>query len=203
MSDPDNARKINRLEKATRRRSPAENAGRPEPSVNMDELRELIALLRENGLAEFELEREGFRVRLRRDSDFLVGSGGSGSASSAPAEKSPVGTSRTAPSGSQPAAAQIAPSHPGAQAESAASEDQDLHIIPSPIVGTFYRSSSPNAEPFVKIGSQVGPDSVVCIIEAMKLMNEIQAEASGEVSKIYVENGQPVEYGQPLFGLKR
>ncbi len=76
-------------------------------------------------------------------------------------------------------------------------------MIPSPIVGTFYRSASPNSDPFVKIGSRVEPDSVVCIIEAMKLMNEIQAETSGEVVKIYVENGQPVEYGQPLFGIKR
>ncbi|MGH9904751.1 MAG: acetyl-CoA carboxylase biotin carboxyl carrier protein, partial [Pyrinomonadaceae bacterium] len=78
-----------------------------------------------------------------------------------------------------------------------------LFMIPSPIVGTFYRSPSPNSDPFVKIGSHVEPDSVVCIIEAMKLMNEIQAETSGEVVKIYVENGQPVEYGQPLFGLRK
>jgi acetyl-CoA carboxylase biotin carboxyl carrier protein len=76
-------------------------------------------------------------------------------------------------------------------------------MIPSPIVGTFYRSASPNSDPFVKIGSRVEPDTVVCIIEAMKLMNEIQAETSGEIAKIYVENGQPVEYGQPLFGIKR
>jgi acetyl-CoA carboxylase biotin carboxyl carrier protein len=100
-------------------------------------------------------------------------------------------------------AAAVAPSHPGAKAETEASEDQDLHIISSPIVGTFYRAPSPNADSFVKIGSAVEPDSVVCIIEAMKLMNEIQAETSGEVIKIYVENGQPVEYGQPLFGIKK
>jgi acetyl-CoA carboxylase biotin carboxyl carrier protein len=88
-------------------------------------------------------------------------------------------------------------------ARSATQEDQDLQIIPSPIVGTFYRSRSPNAEPFVTVGSQVDQDSVVCIIEAMKLMNEIQAETTGMVAKIYVENGQPVEYGQPLFGIKK
>jgi acetyl-CoA carboxylase biotin carboxyl carrier protein len=70
-------------------------------------------------------------------------------------------------------------------------------------VGTFYRAASPNADSFVKIGSQVDSDTVVCIIEAMKLMNEITAETSGEVAKIYVENGQPVEYGQPLFGIKK
>ncbi|HYO91535.1 MAG TPA: acetyl-CoA carboxylase biotin carboxyl carrier protein, partial [Pyrinomonadaceae bacterium] len=78
-----------------------------------------------------------------------------------------------------------------------------LHIINSPIVGTFYRTPSPTAEPFVRIGSHVEPDTTVCIIEAMKLMNEIQAETTGEVVKIYVENGQPVEYGQPLFGIKQ
>ncbi|HEY6121166.1 MAG TPA: acetyl-CoA carboxylase biotin carboxyl carrier protein [Pyrinomonadaceae bacterium] len=201
MSDPENVRKASKFEKTSRRRSANESLSRPEPSVNMDELRELIALLRENGLAEFELEREGFRVRLRRDSDFLV-SGGSGNASTSPqtAEKASAAVARSSGTGSQSVSV---PAHPGAQAESAASEDQDLHIIPSPIVGTFYRSASPNADPFVKIGSQVGPDSVVCIIEAMKLMNEIQAETSGEVAKIYVENGQPVEYGQPLFGLKK
>ena len=93
--------------------------------------------------------------------------------------------------------------HPGANAEAAASADEDLQIITSPIVGTFYRSASPTSEPFVSLGSKVSPDTVVCIIEAMKLMNEIQAESSGEVVKIYVENGQPVEYGQPLFGISR
>ena len=76
-------------------------------------------------------------------------------------------------------------------------------MIPSPIVGTFYRAASPQAEAFVKIGSRVEPETIVCIIEAMKLMNEIQSETAGEVVKIYVENGQPVEYGQPLFGIKK
>jgi acetyl-CoA carboxylase biotin carboxyl carrier protein len=95
------------------------------------------------------------------------------------------------------------PTDPGTQAPAeATSQEQDVHIIPSPIVGTFYRSPSPNADPFVKIGSNVEHETVVCIIEAMKLMNEIQAEATGEVVKIYVENGQPVEYGQPLFGIR-
>ena len=168
---------------------------RPSASVNLDELRELIALMRENGLAELELEREEFRVRLRRDYD----QGESGH--SAPVA-SPVLAPATPVAAHAPAPA-AAPTHPGAQATTAASQDQDLHIIPSPIVGTFYRSPSPTADPFVKIGSNVEPESVVCIIEAMKLMNEIQAEASGEVVKIYVENGQPVEYGQPLFGIRQ
>ena len=163
----------------------------PAASVNLEELRELIALMRDNGLAELELEREEFRVRLRRES-----TGDSSHAASAP--PAPVAP----PPVPAPSPAPTSAAHPGAQATTAASQDQDLHIIPSPIVGTFYRSPSPNADPFVKIGSNVEHDSVVCIIEAMKLMNEIQAEASGEVVKIYVENGQPVEYGQPLFGIK-
>jgi acetyl-CoA carboxylase biotin carboxyl carrier protein len=172
------------------------------PSVNMDELRELIALLRENGLAELELEREDFRVRLRREGSQI--SGDNAQVAAAASASAPTNSANPAAAAANPSssAAASAPVHPGAQASTAASQDQDLHIIPSPIVGTFYRSPSPTAEPFVKIGSNVEPESVVCIIEAMKLMNEIQAEATGEVVKIYVENGQPVEYGQPLFGIK-
>jgi len=173
------------------------SASRPAASVNMEELRELIALLRDNGLAELELENEGFRVRLRCDSAGAEAGRFVETPSAAPASAPaapPIQAPAPAPSSG--------PAHPGTQASTEASQDQDLHIIPSPIVGTFYRSPSPTAEPFVKIGSNVEPDSVVCIIEAMKLMNEIQAEFAGEVVKIYVENGQPVEYGQPLFGIK-
>ena len=162
-------------------------AQKPPQSVNMEELRELIALLRDNGLAELELENEGFRVRLRRESEQT--------------ESSPAAVQHYVPAPA-PAPAPSGPAHPGTQATTAAAQDQDLHIIQSPIVGTFYRSPSPTAEAFVKIGSNVEPETVVCIIEAMKLMNEIQAETSGEVVKIYVENGQPVEYGQPLFGIQ-
>ena len=160
-------------------------------SVNMEELRELIALLRDNGLAELELEREDFRVRLRREGVSFSGDHSQYIAVPAPVASAPA-----------PSPAPTAPAHPGAEASTAASADQDLHMVTSPIVGTFYRSPSPTADPFVKIGSNVEPASVVCIIEAMKLMNEIQAETSGEVVKIYVENGQPVEYGQPLFGIR-
>jgi len=163
----------------------------PKASVNMAELRELIELLRENGLAELELESHEFRVRLRRE--------GANSQPVHYADTLPAAAPQNNPAAATPS---TAPAHPGAQATTEASQDQDLHIIPSPIVGTFYRSASPTADPFVKIGSNVEPDSVVCIIEAMKLMNEIQAEIGGEVVKIYVENGQPVEYGQPLFGIR-
>jgi acetyl-CoA carboxylase biotin carboxyl carrier protein len=160
-------------------------------SVNMDELRELIALLRDNGLAELELEREDFRVRLRRE-------GSNTHPPNVVPEPPPIPIPIIDPVLRAPGT----PATVAAEPKQEEAQDQDLHIIPSPIVGTFYRSPSPTAEPFVKIGSRVEPDSVVCIIEAMKLMNEIQAEATGEVVKIYVENGQPVEYGQPLFGIR-
>ena len=159
-------------------------------SVNMAELRELIALLRENGLAELELESQDFRVRLRRE-----GTNAHASHFTPETGAAPVPVTNPAPANT------TAPAQPKAETTEAA-PDQDLHIISSPIVGTFYRSPSPSADPFVKIGTSVEPDTVVCIIEAMKLMNEIQAESAGEVVKIYVENGQPVEYGQPLFGIK-
>ncbi len=159
-------------------------------SVNMDELRELIALLRDNGLAELELEREDFRVRLRRE-----GGNAPNVVADRPVIPMPViDPVLRPPDGSAPPAPETK------KADEA--QDQDLHTIVSPIVGTFYRSPSPSADAFVKIGSSVEPETVVCIIEAMKLMNEIQAEAAGEVVKVYVENGQPVEYGQPLFGIR-
>ena len=174
---------------------------RTEIPVNMDELRELIELIREHEFTEFELEREGFRVHFRRGAEAGEPAGAAGGHPQTVSGSAQSTTTLAAPeTGSTPP---TAPSHPGAKAQTEASEDQDLYIIPSPIVGTFYRSPSPNADSFVKIGSMVEPDSIVCIIEAMKLMNEIQAETSGEVAKIYVENGQPVEYGQPLFGIKK
>ena len=178
------------------------NRRRAEASFDMEELRELISLIRENGLAEFELEHKGFRVRLRREESQRFTGVESVETPVAFHEEMPVTTAVRNPSstGRATAASRV---HPGALAETAASEDQDLHIITSPIVGTFYRAASPNVESFVKIGSMVDSETVVCIIEAMKLMNEIQAETAGEVVKIYVENGQPVEYGQPLFGIKR
>ena len=166
------------------------------PSVNMDELRDLIDLIQDNDFAEFEIAREGFRLHVRRGAAAVETSRG-GAGSTAAGERS-----EQSGAGAPPVTG-TNPSHPGAQAKSTASEDQDLYMIPSPIVGTFYRSPSPNVDPFVKIGSNVEAETIVCIIEAMKLMNEIQAETSGEVVKIYVENGQPVEYGQPLFGIKR
>lgn len=168
-----------------------------EASINMDELRELIGLITDNALTDFELQREGFHVKVGRN---LYPNQPPVAPGLPPVESHAIPASTPNIVQSVP---HTTPPHPGAQAEEAASEDQGLHLITSPIVGTFYRSPSPNAESFVRIGSHVESDTVVCIIEAMKLMNEIQAEASGEVVKIYVENGQAVEFGQPLFGIKQ
>jgi acetyl-CoA carboxylase biotin carboxyl carrier protein len=173
-----------------------------EASINMNELRELIGLITDNGLTQFELEREGFRVKIGRGA-FLDQSIAPGAPLPLAANEKQIATGLPASASAVQSVPTTAPSHPGAHAEEAASEDQDLQIVTSPIVGTFYRAASPTAESFVRIGTHVEPGTVVCIIEAMKLMNEIQAETTGVVAKIYVENGQPVEYGQPLFGIKQ
>jgi acetyl-CoA carboxylase biotin carboxyl carrier protein len=196
-----------------RRRHPQPNQPRrPEPTLNLDELRELVELIAQHGFTDFELEREGIRVRLRRELAPQVithAPPAAGAAHSTAAPSSASSSTHAAPVSSASAEQRSsggdqssAPLARDAQAEAAA-EEEGLHIITSPIVGTFYRAASPASEPFVGLGSLVGPDTVVCIIEAMKLMNEIQAETRGEVAKIYVENGQPVEYGQPLFGIKQ
>ncbi len=188
-----NADRASRERDRGRRRHRNQQPRHLEPSVNMNELRELIGLITDNGLTLLELEREGFRVKIGRGPYYEE------SAAAPQKQLAATASPASAPVQSVPT---TVPSHPGAGAEEAASEDQDLQKITSPIVGTFYRSPSPTADSFVRIGSHVEPTSVVCIIEAMKLMNEIQAETSGEVVKIYVENGQAVEYGQPLFGIK-
>lgn len=175
-----------------------------EESVNMDELREIVELISEHGFTDFELENKDVRVRLRRELAPQIVSMPSPqpSATDTQAKRDSGAARETAVVRVSDSVATSKPSDEG-QAGSASGEDEDLYMIPSPIVGTFFRAPSPNAEPFVRLGSQVSSDTVVCIIEAMKLMNEIQAETAGVVAKIYVENGQPVEYGQPLFGIKK
>lgn len=155
----------------------------PDASLNMNELRELATLVIENGFTDFEIENENIRVRLSKMSPQVMQA------------SQPV----TAPTAPQPAPAAEMTKH----SEAVADVDADLFKITSPIVGTFYRSPGPDKEAYVSEGSKVSPESTVCIVEAMKLMNEIQAEVSGEVVKIYVENGQPVEFGQPLFGIRK
>jgi acetyl-CoA carboxylase biotin carboxyl carrier protein len=157
-----------------------------DPSFNMDEIRELADLVDEYGLTDFEFENENIRVRLSKASTSF-------SQPAAQVQHMPAPGGAAVPA-TKPADVAPAP---------AVDADEGLFKITSPIVGTFYRSPGPDKEPYVKEGSMVTPESVVCIVEAMKLMNEIQAEASGEVVKIYAENGQPVEYGQPLFGIRK
>lgn len=152
-----------------------------EPSLNLDEIRELAELVNEYGFTDFKFENQKIKVRLSKQVTVAL-----------PTPQATMPTSGSTHSGEQSLVVEIP-----------ASSEEDLHTITSPIVGTFYRSPSPDKDAYVKEGSSVTPESVVCIVEAMKLMNEIQAEATGEIVKIYVENGQPVEYGQPLFGIRK
>ena len=165
-----------------------------EPSLNMTELRELAELVDQHGFTDFEFENEKIRVRLSKQTAPQVVQGVAPAPQTVLAPLAPVVTARSESKPETP--------HPGAKAETEAAADEDLYKITSPIVGTFYSSPSPDKEAYVKIGSKVSSDTTVCIVEAMKLMNELQAETSGEVVKIYVENGQAVEYGQPLFGIR-
>ena len=173
----------------TKKQAGSSRAKASEPSLNMDELRDLANLVDQHGFTDFEFENANIRVRLSKN-------------------PAPQYFQAAQPIAMTPASApaQTAQSKTESQVDaeqSGATTDEGLYVIPSPIVGTFYRASSPDKDPYVKEGSNVSPDTIVCIIEAMKLMNEIEAEVSGEVVKIYVENGQSVEYGQPLFGIKK
>lgn len=157
-------------------------------SLNMSELRELAELINQHGFTDFEFENENIRVRLRKE---LAPQIIHAAPTAAPQQQNQVSQPQNTDFGST-----------GSAANAVVDENANLKKITSPIVGTFYRAPSPEAEPFVKVGSQVSAETTVCIVEAMKLMNEIPAEISGEIIKIYVENGQPVEYGQPLFAVK-
>jgi acetyl-CoA carboxylase biotin carboxyl carrier protein len=177
--------------------------------MNLKEIKDLIELVSDKGFAEFEIERQGFRLRISRfresqpqimhpsSAPIIISSGIPGSSELL----SPGAQRALKPAEETPAANNVTSAQKSTLMEQPA-PDSETQVIRSPIVGTFYRASSPTSEPFVKIGDHVEQDSVVCIIEAMKLMNEIQAEMSGEIVRVFVENGQPVEYGQPLFGIK-
>jgi acetyl-CoA carboxylase biotin carboxyl carrier protein len=165
----------------------------------LQSLKDLIEFLKQQEVGEFDLEQEGLKVHLS-----FAGHGHS-------AGNVDLGHLshflKQAPA--PPSAAAVPPTHlPAVSAGSsaadlpAADEDAGLHIIKSPIVGTFYEASAPGAEPYIKVGDQIESGQVVCIVEAMKLMNEIEADATGEIVKRLVTNGQPVEYGQPLFTIR-
>jgi acetyl-CoA carboxylase biotin carboxyl carrier protein len=184
--------------KEAQRDASRSNASAGEPSLNMDELRELAALVSENGFTDFEFENENIRVRLSKNPapQYIQ--------AMPPQQFAQAPAATVSSSASTQSAAVSEAQGESASAESVAkSEDENLVKITSPIVGTFYAAPAPDKEPYVKEGSIVSVGATVCIVEAMKLMNEIESEFAGEVVKIYVENGQPVEFGQPLFGIKK
>ena len=154
--------------------------------MNLDEIRQILDMVREHELAEFELEQDGVKLRLRKGGVVVA---------TAPALAMPAVAAAPAATVAAPVAA---PANPAA-----AEDGLELAVVTAPIVGTFYRSPSPDAPSFVEVGTRVKQGQTLCIIEAMKLMNEIEAEHDGEVVKIYVENGQPVQYGDRLFAFKR
>ncbi|MCI3920182.1 acetyl-CoA carboxylase biotin carboxyl carrier protein [Paenibacillus sp. TRM 82003] len=160
----------------------------------LSEIKELMKLVDSTSIQHLEIENENGKISIKKP-DIM-------SAASAPAMAS-VPQPVYAPTTPAPAAVAPAPSAPTAEPKSEASAKDDLHRIVSPMVGTFYAAPSPDAPNFVKVGDSVNEKSVVCIVEAMKLMNEIEAEVKGQIVEVLVDNGQLVEYGQPLFLVKR
>lgn len=153
--------------------------------MNLEELKQLLEVVRANELTEFELEQEGFKIRIRKDG-------------------SPPPPAQAVIPSAAPAAVQKQPAIvPASSAPVQEGSDVELAIVKSPIVGTFYRAPQPGAPPFVELGQTVRKGQVMCIIEAMKLMNEIESEYDGQVAAIYVENAQPVQYGERLFAIRR
>jgi acetyl-CoA carboxylase biotin carboxyl carrier protein len=151
--------------------------------LSLKEIRELIDLVTERGLAGLEIERAGFRLRI----------------------DGPRSNGADAAAASSPSYVVTAPAAPRATAAPTPAEpvvDANVHVITSPIVGTFYRSASPEADPFAEIGSRISKGKILCIIESMKLMNEIESDVEGEVVAVYPRNGQPVEYGEKLFAIR-
>jgi acetyl-CoA carboxylase biotin carboxyl carrier protein len=163
--------------------------------MNQKEIKELIELLVEKDIAEFSIERGDVKLHIKRSDHApqVVQVAAPAVPVAMPITAVATPTVAQAPSAS-PETAKPAPP---------ADDDANLHIVKSPIVGTFYESASPGAPPFVGIGDTVKEGQVLCIIEAMKLMNEIEADASGEIAKRFVSNGSPVEYGMPLFGIRK
>jgi len=148
--------------------------------LSFKEIKELIDLVAERGLAGLEIERTGFRLRIE---------GGR------PAVGNGAGELLTAAAASGAAALPASSAAPGEAPE-------DVHVVTSPIVGTFYRAPSPEADPFAAVGERISKGKILCIIESMKLMNEIESDVEGEIVAVYARNGQPVEYGEKLFGIR-
>jgi acetyl-CoA carboxylase biotin carboxyl carrier protein len=159
----------------------------------LNELRELVEFLKANEIAEFDMEQDDLKVRIKFAGEPVV------AAPAAGFDMSQLSRLMASAPAAAPASAVAAPV---AAAAPAADVEEKLHEVKSPIVGTFYESPSPGAPAFVKVGDQVEVGQVLCIVEAMKLMNEIEADVAGEVVKRIAASGQPVEYGQPLFAIK-
>jgi acetyl-CoA carboxylase biotin carboxyl carrier protein len=174
-----------------KRKQPSKSSGSPSfANPEIEQIEQLLRLMGEHNLEEFEYSRGDLRIRLRKPSATMVMTGPQRLAQP---EIIVHGAAEPLPAASA--------AHHGTAAPEAR-PTEDLHLVKSPIVGTFYGSPSPGADAFVKVGAYVESGQTLCIVEAMKLMNEIESDASGEVIRIFVENGQPVEYGQPLFGIR-
>jgi len=158
-------------------------------SPEIQQIEQLLQFMTEHNLEEFEYSRGDLRIRLRKPSAGVMVSAPRMIAAPEIIVPGSVETSLPSSGGGQ---------GPASEARST----EDLHLVKSPIVGTYYESPSPGTEAFVKVGSHVESGKILCIVEAMKLMNEIESDVTGEVVRIFVENGQPVEYGQPLFGIR-
>jgi acetyl-CoA carboxylase biotin carboxyl carrier protein len=161
--------------------------------MDFSDIERILALVREHDLAEFELERDGLKVRVRKAGAPMF------HATPMPIAAAPV-IPAALPPASVPASGPVAAA--AAARAAAEAEELELAVVKSPIVGTFYRSPEPGAPSFVEVGQRVKKDQVLCIIEAMKLMNEITSEYDGEIVSAYVENGKPVQYGERLFAIK-
>jgi acetyl-CoA carboxylase biotin carboxyl carrier protein len=169
-----------------KRKKRSKGSGSPSfANPEIGQIEQLLRFMSEHNLEEFEYSRGDLRIRLKKPGSSVL------YAAARPSAEIIV-----------PSAVLAGPAESAPQAEASVRGGEDLHLVKSPIVGTFYGSPSPGAEPFVKVGVHVDAGQTLCIVEAMKLMNEIESEVSGEVLRIFAENGQPVEYGQPLFGIR-
>jgi acetyl-CoA carboxylase biotin carboxyl carrier protein len=162
--------------------------------MNQKELKELIEFLIEKDIAEFELERGDVKVRIKRGAETVVHSAPDARYFAVHAAPPPAPELASRPA--------IAPAAAPPGQESAPAPEAGLHMVHSPIVGTFYECPSPGSPPFVKVGDTVEVGQVLCIVEAMKLMNEIEADVAGEIVTKLISNGQPIEYGQDLFAIR-
>jgi len=178
-------------------KSSRRNISEPGRVLNLHDIQELLDLLAAKEITEFEMEQQGVKIRVRRGNSHSGNAENSNGYGIAPG---PAQAAAPPPAPVETTSPELPPSQAGS--EPAAESTEGLFIMKSPIVGTFYSSPAPNAPPFVNAGDTVQVGQVICIIEAMKLMNELEAEVAGKIVRTYVENGQPVEYGQSLFAIE-